>query len=295
MDYQYEYSNKIALPWVVKNMQQFLYPDLTKKQDRIQKLMCGVVASINKAPVGLILGTFGSSKEEARIHSFLVDPMHQNKGVGKKLLDTLELNLRSEGCKVVDGSFRQHWKSAPALRSILEQNKWTPPEEELIIVKGEAKKVLKLFMDDRIQLPEGFSFKPFVGLSDEDKQYIRKRKAEEGWYPDVLDPFIFEETINPITSLALMHGDTVVGWVMSHQISKNLNEFTSLFIDGEVRTYKLAHLLMRETIHRQHDHGIPEFLITAQRSNSLMSRFLIRHADETGVFFTKTYRSQKTL
>jgi hypothetical protein len=92
-----------------------------------------------------------------------------------------------------------------------------------------------------------------------------------------------------------MHDDTVVGWVMSHQIAPTLNEFTSLFIDKEVRTYKLAHLLMRETIHLQHDHGIPEFMITAQRSNSLMSRFLIRHADETGVFFTKTYRSRKEL
>jgi GNAT superfamily N-acetyltransferase len=295
MEYQYEYSNRIALPWVVENMGQFLYPDLSKKQDRIQKLMCGVVASLDKRPVGLILATFGATKEDARIHSFRVDPSHQNKGVGRMLLSTLEKNLRGEGCNKVDGAFRQHWKSAPALRKILEQNNWTTPDEELIIVKGEAKNVLKLFMDDRLSLPEGFRFKPFSGLSEDDLAYIRKRKAEDDWYPDILDPFIYSETINPITSLALMHNDTVVGWVMSHQISPTLNEFTSLFIDEGVRTYKLAHLLMRETIHRQHDHGIPEFLITAQRTNSLMSRFLIRHHEETGVFFTKTYRSQKSL
>jgi len=295
MEYQYEYSDRIALPWVIKHLGQFLYPDLSKKQHRIKKNMCGVVASQDKKPVGLILATFGSTPEEARVHSFRVDPLHQNRGVGKQLLTTLQENLREAGCKVVDGSFRQHWKAAPAMRKILDHNGWSSPEEELIIVKGEAKNVLKLFMDDRLELPEGFHFKPFTGLSHSDTAYIRKRKAEEDWYPDVLDPFTFGETINPITSLALMHGETVVGWVISHQIAKGLNEFTSLFIDSEVRSYKLAHLLMRETIHRQHDHGIPNFLITAQRSNSLMSRFLIRHADETGVFFTKTYRSYKQL
>ena len=295
MDYQYEYSNKIALPWVVKHMGQFLYPDLSKKQDRIRKSLCGVVASQNKQPVGLILASFGNTKEEARVHSFRVDPLHQNKGIGKNLLSTLEENLREEGCRVVDGSFRQHWKAVPALRSILEYNGWDEPEEELIIVKGEAKNVLKLFMDDRIELPEGFRFKPFTGLDAKDLEYIRNRKKTEDWYPDILDPFVYGETINPVTSLALMHNDKVAGWVISHLISKKLNEFTSLFIDRDVRTYKLAHLLMRETINRQYDHGIPEFLITAQRSNSLMSRFLIRHADETGVFFTRTFRSHKSL
>ena len=295
MKYQYEYSDKIALPWVVKHMPALLFPDLSRKQDRIRKLMCGVVASVDRTPVGLILATFGKTNDEARVHSFRVHPDHQNKGVGRTLLTTLEENLRIAGCKMLDGSFRQHWQSVPVLRKILAECDWTIPDEELIMVKGKAANVLKLFMDTDLELPEGFSIKPFVGLSNVQKAKIRRRKQEEDWYPDVLDPFIYGESINPVTSLALMHGEEVVGWVMSHLIANGLNEFTSLFIDREVRSYKLAHLLMRETIYRQHDHGIPDFMITAQRQNSVMSRFLIRHADETGVFFTRTYRSIKNL
>ncbi len=295
MEYQYEYSDKIALPWVVKNLPTFLFPDLSRKQSRIRKTMVGVVASLDKQPVGLVLATFGNTVKNARIHSFKVHPDHRNKGIASQLLSTLEQNLKDAGCTRVDGSYRQHWKSVPAVQKLLGKNEWSAPKEELIIVKGRAENVLKLFMERELELPEGFSFKPFAGLSEKHRAEIKKRKKEEDWYPDVLDPFVYGESINPVTSLALMHGDHVVGWVMSHQVAPGLNEFTSLFIDKDVRSYKLAHLLMRETIFRQHDHGIPEFMITAQRENSVMSRFLIRHADETGVFFTRTYRTFKNL
>ena len=295
MDYQFEYSNQIALPWIVQHMKPFLFPDLSKKQARIRKMMSGVVASLDKQPVGLILSTYGSSKAQARVHSFVVHPDHRNKGIGTRLLTSLEENLASEGCETIDGSFREHWKSTDALRNVLAKCGWILPEQDLIIVRGEARKVLKLFMDDQLTLPEEYHFHPFTGLTEEQQGYIRKRKEKDNWYPDILDPFVYPATINPVTSLALMRGDEVVGWVISHMISKDLNEFTSLFIDPSVRSYKMAHLLMRETINRQHDHGIPNFLITSKYDNYVMARFLIRHAPHTDVFFTRTYRTMRRI
>jgi GNAT superfamily N-acetyltransferase len=295
MDYSYEYSNAISLGWVMKHIPQFMFPDLSKKKDRIKKMFCGVIATSDKTPVGLILSTFGRTKAEARIHSYLVHPEHRNRGIGTRLLHELEKNLINEGCRSVDGTFRSHWKSAEDLQKILAKDGWTKPEQDLIIVRGETKKVLKLFMDDRLQLPDGYAFTPFTGLSNEEKNLIREKKKNKNWYPDILDPFIYEDTINPVSSLALKYHDIVIGWVISHLISKDLNEFTSLFIDADHRSFKLAHLLMRETINRVHDHGIKNFLITSKSDNYVMARFLIRHAPHTGVFFTKTFYISKQL
>ncbi len=295
MNYQYQFSDKIALDWVIKNLRPFLFPDLSKKRDRIQKNFSGVIAALDQQPVGLILSTFGKTKAEARIHSFVVHPDHRNRGIGKQLLLILEDNLAQEGCVLVEGTFRRHWQSVPHLKALLKSSNWSEPKKELVIVRGETKKVLKLFMDDRLSLPDGYAFQAFVKLSEQEKSEIKEKKVTQNWYPDILSPFTYEKTINPITSLALKYQDEVIGWVISHLIAPDLNEFTSLFIDSQHRSYKMAHLLMRETINRQFKQGISKFLITSTSDNYVMSRFLIRHAPETDVFFTTTYRTSKKL
>ncbi len=295
MNYQYQYSHKITLDWVVKNMPQFLFPDLSRKKDRIKKPFSGVLASLDQKPIGLILATFDQSGLIARVHSFIVHPDHRGKGVGATLLRELEKNLLREECRQVEGYFREHWRSLKYLKKILEKQGWTSPKEELVVVRGEAVKVTRLFMDDRLVLPEGYRFMPFSALSRKEKERIKEKKRTKNWYPDYLDPFIYENTINTATSLILKYREEVVGWVVSHLITKELNEFTNLFLDQAHRSYKLAHLLMRETINLQVATGTPYFLITSKANDNPMARFLIRHAPHTGVFFTKSLRSAKIL
>lgn len=295
MSYQYQYSDKISLDWVVKTIPQFLFPDISKKKNRINKLFNGVIATEDQMPVGLILATYGKTRDKARIHTFMVHPNRHSDGIGTELMQRLEKALRSEGCKHLEGNFRSHWKAVPFLTQLLTSAGWSEPVEDLIIVKGEAKKVLRLFMHDKIQLPEDFHFVPFTQLSPGQKEAIKKRKKEENWYSDILDPFTHENTMNPITSMSLVRGDQVVGWVISHQIGPTLNEFTSLFVDESVRSFKMTHLLMRETIMRQDQSGLVDFMITAKADNYAMSRFLIRHAPHTDVFFTKSMYTSKPL
>ena len=295
MDYDFQYSNQIALPWVIKNMKPYLFPDLSKKKSRFKKQLCGVIASENKQPVGLILSSFGKTKSEARIHSFVVHPDHRERGVGKRMLQELEENLSREGCRQLDGTYRDHWKSTAALKSILTHNGWTQPTKDLIIVRGKTKKVLRLFTNDRLTLPDSYQLIPFTEISLAQKDLILAKKKTSEWYPDILNPFTYSDTINSVTSLALIHENEVKGWVISHLIAPDLNEFTSLFIDPELRSYKLAHLMMRETIYRVFRDGVENFLITSKTDNYVMSRFLIRHAPSTGVFITTTYYTAKQL
>jgi GNAT superfamily N-acetyltransferase len=294
-DYQFQFSEKVSLGWVIEKMPNYLFPDISKKKDRINKNFLGVIATLDKIPVGLLLASDDHTGKQVRLHSLVVHPGHRNKGVGTTLFSSLETAIRTRGATKMDLYFRSHWKSREFLERILEHAGWSTPLEDLIIVKGLAKKVLKLFMHDRIQLAEPYQFVPFLQLSEADISYIKKRKAEENWYLDYLDPFVQGSSIFDAGSIALKYDNLVVGWVISHLIAPELNEFTALFVDAKHRPFKQAHLLMREAIVRQDAAGIPNFLITSKTDNFVMSRFLLRHAEETGVFLTKAYHSTKAL
>ncbi|MCB0686633.1 MAG: GNAT family N-acetyltransferase [Saprospiraceae bacterium] len=295
MEYDYQVSNQVTLEWVLKNMPKFLFPDLAKKKDRIQKKMIGVVATHERTPVGLLLATDDNSGKNFRIHSFLVHPKFRNKGIGSAILDHLEQYLFKIRGENVDLYYRQHWPFTPYLKKILERQGWDIPRQDLIIVKGDAINVNKLFMHKQIQLPESYSFTPFLEISKEDQAYILGRKKRENWYLDYLDPFVQPETICAPASLALRKDGHIIGWVISHLIAPHLNEFTALFIDQQHRPYKQAHILMREAITRQQQAGIRQFLITSKVDNQVMSRFLMRHADETEVFITQSFYTKKSL
>lgn len=294
-DYKFQYSDKVGLDWVIEKMPQFLFPDLSKKKDRITKPFLGVIATLENRPVGLLLASLDHTEKNLRIHSFLVHPEHRNQGVGTALVKTLEAAIRNSGVNKMDVYFRSHWKSRDHLEKILKDLGWSDPEEDLIIVKGLAKKVLKLFMHDKIGLPPRYSFEPFLQLSTADTTYIKQKKQEENWYLDYLDPFVQTKTVFDAGSIALKYDNKVIGWVISHLIAPDLNEFTALFVDSAHRPFKQAHLLMREAIMRQDAAGVTNFLITSKMDNYVMSRFLLRHAKETEVFLTKSLHVVKLI
>lgn len=294
-DYKYQYSDEVGLDWVIEKMPQYLFPDLSKKKDRISKPFLGVIATLDNRPAGLLLASLDQVGENLRIHSFLVHPDHRNRGVGTALVKTLEESTKNSGITKMDIYFRSHWKSRAYLEKMFKNLGWNDPEEDLIIVKGLAKKVLKLFMHDKIVLPEKYSFEPFLRLNAADTAYIKRKKKEEDWYLDYLDPFVQMKTIFDAGSIALKYDNQVIGWVISHLIAPDLNEFTALFVDAAHRPFKQAHLLMREAIMRQDAAGISNFLITSKTDNYVMSRFLLRHAEETEVFLTKSLHTVKLI
>lgn len=295
MEFQYQFSEVVSLDWVIKNMPTYLFPDLSKKKDRFKKLFAGVIATYEKQPIGLILATFDNTGKAVRVHSFVVHPEYQRQGVGKRILEVLEQNVSNLGAQKIEGNYRTHWKSVHALEKLLDALSWKKPVEDLIIVKGKTRNVLNLFMDSRISLPEGYDFCHFEDIKPVDEDYIKEKKQKENWFLDYLDPFLARNSIYNPGSIFLKQGNEIVGWVISHLIAANLNEFTALFIDPRHRPFKLAHLLMREAIHQQDAEGITEFLITSKTDNYVMSRFLLRHAEATEVFLTRTMYVSKNL
>lgn len=295
MKFEYQISDQVTLDWVIRNMRQYLFPDLSKKKSRMHKNMIGVVATHEKKPVGLLLCTDDNTGANYRIHSFMTHPQYRKMGIGHSMINEIEAYVKKRGGRKIDLYYRSHWPSRHFLEKILTSQNWSEPKEDLIIVKGKASNVNMLFMHSGLELPAEYEFGAFREIDTEDRNYILKRKKEENWYLDYLDPFVQESSMCDAASLVLRKEGMIVGWVISHLIAPDLNEFTALFIDPVHRPYKMAHLLMREAITRQQQAGISNFLITSKVDNYVMSRFLLRHAKETGVFLTRSQYSAKRL
>jgi len=292
--YQYQYSNKVGLEWVIKNMPDYLFPDLSKKKDRINKPFSGVIATLDKHPVGLLLASFDNHGNSARLHSFVVNPQHRKRGVGSAMWSTMEESLTSAGADQIDAYYRSHWKSRPFLEKILTAQDWQSPKEDLIIVKVRVENILELFVQDQLYLPDEYSFIPFLKLTIEDKEFIERQKGAENSYLDYLDPFLEYGSIYDPSSLAIKCEGRIVGWLISHLIASDLIEYTSLYIEPKHRSFKLAHLLMRQGVINQQESGISKFLITAKLENRVMGRFLKRHIEYADVV-TKSLYTRKEL
>ena len=127
-------------------MPQFLFPDLSKQQTRIQKPFIGVLAIQNKQPIGLVLASAESNQTSYRIHSFLVHPSFRQQKIGSHLVQELTKHIQQRGGKRIEGLFRSHWKSVPFIQRILQQQGWTKPKVQLIFANGKAADALAYFL-----------------------------------------------------------------------------------------------------------------------------------------------------
>ncbi len=290
----YQFSDTITIDWLVQNMPQFLFPDLSKQRTRIEKPFIGVLATHNRKPVGLILATSESSQTIYRIHSFLVHPQFQRQGIGLNLLKEIEAHSRKRGGLKIEGMYRSHWKSVSFIQKILKVQQWETPKPQLIIAKDEVSKALNYFSKSS-QILDEFSIYSFTQLKKSDIEFIQQNQRNKQWFDSTLNPFVEQNSIDKKSSFLLKKEQEIIGWIVSHRINKELNEWTSLFIDPKYRTFKLTYALIQYALRQQKALGIPQFLVTSKLDGNAVSRLLERGGEEYGVFCTTSYYSQKAL
>jgi len=294
MTISYQFSDTITIDWLVQNMPQFLFPDLSKQRVRIEKPFIGVLATCNRKPVGLILATSESTQTIYRIHSFLVHPKFQGKGIGSVLLKKIAKNSQKRGGQRIEGMYRSHWKSVGFIQKMLTRQQWQTPEYQLIIAKGEVMKALEYF-SEASQILDNYFIYPFTQIKKSDVEFIQQKQRTNQWFDATLNPFLEQASIHKPCSFLIKKEEEIIGWIVSHSINKDLNELTALFIDPKYRTFKLTYSLIKHVFQQQNILGIPQFLVTSRLDGNAVGRLLQRAGENYGAFCTTTYYSQKLL
>lgn len=290
----YQFSDQITIDWLVKNMPQFLFPDLSKQQTRIQKPFIGVLAIKNRQPIGLILASSESTQTIYRVHSFLVHPSFRQQGIGKTLVNQLEKNSQQRGGKKIEGIYRSHWKSVPFIQQVLQAQQWTKPKAQLIFANGNVADALVYFGKSG-QLPNTFSFLSFIQLKKSDIAYIQNKQKINQWFAPDLHPFLAQKTIHPDCSFLLKKDKEIIGWIVSHRLKADLNEITAFFIDEKYRSYKLAYRMIQLVLTKQLTLGIPKFLATAKMNGNPVAKLIERGGRATDVVCLLGLYSSKEL
>ena len=294
MTISYQFSDNMTIDWLVKNMPTFLFPDLSKQQSRIAKLFMGILALKDRQPIGLILASSESSQSIYRIHSFLVHPNFHQQGIGCTMMEKLELIIRKRNGKKIEGIYRNHWQYVPAIQQLLTKRNWTNPQPQLVLANGKVSDALTFFSKSG-NLSSTFSFLPFTQLKKSDLDYIHKQQTNNQWFDPDLSPLIAQSSIHTACSFLVKKEGEIIGWIVSHQLKKDLNEITALFVDEAYRSFKLTHLLIRTVFEKQLSLGIPRFMTTSKVNGNAVAKLMKRAGEQSAIFCTTAFYSSKEL
>ena len=257
-------------------MHPMFHPHLGALTSRLPKLVL-VGVQFQSQPVGYILAVCLPDKSKAFIPFFFVESVHRGKGLGKQLLTRIEQALKRYRCQQVHLSYDTN-TTTPVLERILGKRNWLPHRPYSIICSTLIEDVKKAPWLHRYNLPDSVTFFPWVELTTQEREEIKKQRQEILKYPPELDPFREENRIEPINSLGLRYQGQVVGWMITHRISPDTIRYSALFVREDLPKVRcvIPLLAMAINLHTEHPE-IPKAKYIVMSDNAAMLRFVERH------------------
>ncbi|MGD1703385.1 GNAT family N-acetyltransferase [Dapis sp. BLCC M229] len=280
-----------------ENYQRLTYPRYRPLLDNLQdSRYIAISAEDDQEILGLAIGEVDYKQNIGEVLSLFVIPEYRRQGIGNELLIALETEIRGKNCQQIDLIFIPN-KTVIALEKILQKNGWSEPKARMLIALGDPKtmrNVTWLNLDQK--LPLGYEIFPWRKLTSKERKTIQELQKKSPWYPDILSPFTDEDIIEPINSLGLRYNHEVVGWMITHRISKNTIRYTKLFVKEELQSIGRGIALLGRAIKLQINHPeINQCSFTVQIENEKMVKFTERRFKPYLDSFRKSFISSKLI
>ena len=193
-------------------------------------------------PIGFAVGLAAPNRQFDLI-SLYVAPLWRRQGIGSRLLRAIEEHYRAEGC-TLGAHFYTISETDRSAAHFLIANRWSRPTVRQVICQTTTALILGSPLRAFARLPRGYKIVGWGEVSAAQKAAIRERSTREpDWFPAQLDPFVNERDCVIDVSIALLHGDAVVGWLFSHAIDAQTLRMTCSFVAKELqRLGRVLHL-----------------------------------------------------
>ncbi|MGF1532492.1 MAG: TIGR03032 family protein [Bernardetiaceae bacterium] len=297
---RFQVTDKVTAEQIINGYDHLTFPSVKKQSfaTRINEpLITAVAVQGNQFLGAAIAELFPDGR--GKLLSFFVPPQFRGNGIGQRLLQYLEQALRQKRVGRMVIRYRSDWKEVNSLEHLAQKLAFTPPKTHLMLCKtNEAIGTAPWFKSYR--LPEGYTFFDWKDLTEADRLYIKRRKAEEDWYPNSLTPFQLEDKMHLPTCVGLRYEGNVVGWVLTHQIAPDTVQYTTLFVSPELQRMGRAIGVLIEAISRQirnWEQGSPERYgaFQVEVTNDLMRRFVERRMKPYLITYVEERRTIKKL
>ncbi len=294
--YYFQTFSKLRLAEVEQEFPQFLspHPLVQTSGRKLNEPLLGVIALWQGKPVGLVLVEKRDS-QNGLIVCWNVIKSHHNHGLGRELIEQIELFSKSNDIINLTLSFRWDTSFRPQISKTLQHLGWQSPKQELKLYKFSPALFMQMPWCQTMRLPPELEIFSWETLSRNDKQQILDRKKQSDWYPVEHSPLFDEPKFEPATSIGLRLHNEVVGWLITHRGSADVIEYSSLFVSPELQGLGRGIHLIVEAVKRQHAHKVAHAIFQVQVKNTQMISFVERRMSETIVSKTSRWYSVKLL
>jgi len=180
----------------------------------------------------------------------------QNSTDGKAFMDSLKKEWKQQGFTFIDYQYLLEEPFTPDLESILKETQWEGPRLLRLSCYFEALRFRPAWFLKKYRFPENYYFSDWSSLNPEERHTL-KRQVEIGVVPSSVDPFIDEESIDPLNTLLLRHHGKIIGWMITHRIDPETIKYSSLYVEREHHHKGIAILMLIESIKRQIAKAVP--------------------------------------
>ena len=256
---------------------------------RLQGELLAVSAMANGEMVGLAIAE-RQLGEAAALRSLCVDPAWRRQGIGTGLLARLMRFIDQDGIGTLTLHYQASELSQLALEPILRKLGWSQPNTDFLLLEGQADQLAVVPWGIDHPIAEPYQLTPWSELNHPQLQQIHQLGAPESLLPPA-DP----RRIEPAVSLALLHSNDLVGWVLAERLSANSLRYSSFFVAEHHRGRARGPALLANAFDRQQQAAIPFARAAIAADNQPILRLLQRHLKQHLTRIGRSRSSKATL
>ncbi len=204
-----------------------LFKRIIAKRD-LDRLI-GYEAIYKDKPVGCIVVDHFDRLGKGTVLAWYVQESFRLHGVGAKLYSLLAENIKKP---VLLTTFFQDSEEA---RSLISKFDFGPPQFYLEQYHFIHQNFHPHWFDRGVALPKELEIVPWKSLSIQNLAKIQ-RQEEQYTFEISVSPMGEEENIDLYSSLALLKGEEVVGWMVNHMYAPDTVRYSALYIEKEYRS-----------------------------------------------------------
>ena len=268
----------ILMPSEVADFSSLTFPMyrhlLTDPQ--VREIVCAGAVAGDGTPVGLALGMGGPNGEFEMI-SIHVLPFWRRSGLGRALQDALCDAFATRNYRLAVHFFTVD-ADDQGFAKFLAACSWRKPIVRQLVCRTDLARAFETPWLRDAPLPDGYSVIAWGEIGAAARVDLKARHAANpSLWPASLDPFHHETGCDQTTSLALLRGDEVVGWVLTHPLDDDTLRWTcSWVIDGLQGAARIVPLWWQVARRQRETSTRPNFIWTVPMEQPRMARFATR-------------------
>ena len=238
---------------------------------RIKGELLGLSAMAAGAMVALAIAE-RQADGSAQLLSLKVEHSWRRRGIGTGLLQRLMVFLAKEGIAPLILRYKASPQLSICFEPILARLGWSPPRTNFVLLEGRSHQLASIDWADRFPIAAPYRLLPWHQLRP---SQISQASALDA--PTELQPPVDPRGLEPAISLALLHHDAPVGWLLAHRTETDSIRYSSLFVAAGHRSRARGMALLAEGFRRQYNSSITIARAAIHHRETTMLCLLKRH------------------